>query len=155
MPYINNTYYAANPENRVRYGDSTITRIDRRSFPNNRINGTGPYPSLESLVLRMERESGGRDELSEFYNSDAIFGFAIRAEIQHRANRTENVENRQLNRVLDIGLYDWKGNDRSGGNGGPPLPVRYAAVLGSQLLDRIRFLENRVSSPVSRGKSRD
>jgi len=36
-----------------------------------------PYPSVASLVRQMEDPNRGQDALSEFYNSDVLFGFAI------------------------------------------------------------------------------
>ena len=102
----------------------------------------------------MERDGGDRDSLPEFYNSDAIFGFAIRAHLQLAANGGEDRENQQLTQMLDIGIHDWKGEDRSGssgGSGGVPYAIRYAAVLGSQLLERIRSLEAKVRIPGIRG----
>ena len=88
--------------------------------------------------------------LSEFYNTDAIFGFAIRAHLQLAANRGDECENQQLTRILDISIHDWKGEDRSGssgGSGGVPYTMRYAAVLGSQLLECIRSSEAKVLVP--------
>ena len=46
-----------------------------------RLNSGEVYPVIENLVLRMERAEGDHDALPEFYNSDAIFSFAIRAHI--------------------------------------------------------------------------
>ena len=129
-------------------GNDTITRGSNRNYPSSRIDGGTPYPDIASVVLRMERESGSRDSLPEFHNTDAIFGFEIRAHLQYRAFQNEDVENGQLNRILRIGLYDWTGVDRIGNRGFPPYPMRYAAVLGAQLLDRIRYLENRVSGAI-------
>ena len=99
----------------------------------------------------MERAEGDRDTLSEFYNTDAIFGFAIRAHLKLAANRGEDRENQQLTRILDIGIHDWKGEDRSGSSGGVPHAIRYAAVLGSQLLERIRSSEAKVRVSGIRG----
>ena len=99
----------------------------------------------------MERDGGDRDSLSEFYNSDAIFGFAIRAHLQLAANRGEDCKNQQSTRILNIGIHDWKGENRSGGSGGVPYAIRYAAVLGSQLLERIRSSEAKVRVSGIRG----
>ena len=154
MPYSNNTYHIANPENLVLPGSPTISRLDRRCFPSSRVNSGEVYPAIENLVLCMERAEGDRDMLSEFYNTDAIFGFAIRAHLQLAANRGEDCENQQLTRILDIGIHDWKGEDRSGssgGGGGVPYAIRYAAVLGSQLLERIRSSEAKVCVSGIRG----
>ena len=92
----------------------------------------------------MEWAGGDRDSLLEFYNSDTIFGFAIRAHLQLAASRGEDRENQQLTRILDIGIHDWKGEDRSGGSRGVPYAIRYAAVLGIQPLERIQSSEVKV-----------
>ena len=129
MPYSNNTYHVANPENLVLPGSPTISRLDRRRFPSSRVNSREVYPAIENLVLRMERAEGDRDTLSEFYNTDAIFGFAIRAHLQLAANRGEDRENPQLIHILDIGIHNWKGEDRSGSSGGSG-GVPYAIQIG-------------------------
>ena len=150
MHYSNNTYHIANPKNLVLLGSPTISRLDRRCFPSSRVNSGEVYPAIENLVLRMERAEGDCDTLSEFYNTDAIFGFAIRAHLQLAANRSEDCENQHLTQILDIGTHDWKGEDRSGnsgGSGGVPYAIRYAAVLGSQLLERIWSSEAKVRIP--------
>ena len=154
MPYSNNTYHVANPENLVLPGSPTISRLDCRRFPSSRINSEEVYPAIENLVLRMERTEGDCDTLSEFYNTDAIFGFAIRAHLQLAANRGDDRKNQQLTRILDIGIHDWKGEDWSGtggGSGDVPYAIPYATVLGSQLLECIRSSEAKVRVPGIRG----
>ena len=55
----------------------TICHHERREHAHSRISGSMPYPSVTSLVSRMENPNRGQDVLLEFYNSDALFGFAI------------------------------------------------------------------------------
>ena len=50
-----------------------------------------------------------------------------------------------------MGIYDWHDTDRSGGGGhAPSLPIRYAAMLGHELVVRIEAAESRVSVAVFR-----
>ena len=42
-----------------------------------------------------------------------------------------------LNRILSMGIYDWKDMDKQGGGSCPVMSIRYAAVLGNWLLRRI------------------
>src|SRR5882757_7537820 len=55
----------------------TIRRHERREHAHSRISGSVLYPSVASLVNRMESPNRGQDVLSEFYNSDALFRFTI------------------------------------------------------------------------------
>ena len=70
------------------------------------------------------------------------------------ANKGEDRKNQQLTRILDISIHDWKGEDWSGSSGGSgvvPYAIRYAAVLGSQLLEHIWSSEGKVRIPGIRG----
>ena len=40
---------------------------------------------LENLIARMESEGGHQDALQGIWNSDALFGFAVRAILDHQA----------------------------------------------------------------------
>ena len=64
----------------------TIHRHERREHVHSQISGSMPYLSVASLVSQMESPNRGQDALSEFYNSDALFGFTIGvvADIQER-----------------------------------------------------------------------
>ena len=43
-----------------------------------------------------------------------------------------------LNRILLMGIYDWKDTDKQGGGSCLVMSIRYAAVLGNWLLQRIK-----------------
>jgi len=104
----------------------------------------------------MSREGAERDALGECYHSDALFGFAIRAHFAQVNRITNPVKRPVLRRLLNIGIYDWHDTDRSGGGGhAPSLPIRYAAMLGHELLVRIEAAEGRVSSATSSEKFLD
>ena len=55
----------------------TICWHKQREHAHSCILGSVPYPLVADLVCRMEDPNRSRDALSEFYNSDALFGFAI------------------------------------------------------------------------------
>ena len=49
---------------------------------------------LENLIARMESEAGHRDSLEGTWNSDALFGFAVRAILDHQARPSRLGEDR-------------------------------------------------------------
>ena len=77
------------------------------------------------------------DKLNEWYHSDSLFGFAIAAH-SDRVVRMGHIERDMvLNRILSMGIYDWKDTDKQGGGSCLVMSIRHAAVLGNQLLRRI------------------
>ena len=89
---------------------------------------------LCTLVERSEGVSRDADELDEWYHSDALFGFAIAAH-SDRVVRMGHIERDMvLNRILLMGIYNWKDTDKQGGGSCPVMSIRYAAVLGNRLL---------------------
>ena len=57
-----------------------------------------------------------------------------------------------LNRILSMGIYDWKDTDKQGGRSCPVMSIRYAAVLGNQLLQKIKRGNDKVGLlPKNRG----
>src|SRR5882762_9081302 len=74
MALIMNDYHPTNMA-------GTIRRHERREHAHSWISGSMPYPSVASLVSQMENPNRGQDTLSEFYNSDALFRFAIGAAV--------------------------------------------------------------------------
>src|SRR5882762_4371348 len=122
----------------------TIRRHERREHAHSRISGSTPYPSVASLVRRMEDPNRGQDALLEFYNSDALFGFTIGAvaDIWERVARRVQQQGQghvagdpQMHCLLMIGVYDWMGGDIfRGGQNFPSLAFRYSSVLGNSLL---------------------
>src|SRR5882762_3250617 len=94
----------------------TIRRHERREHAHSRISGLTPYPLVASLVRRMEDPNRGQDALSEFYNSDALFGFAIGAAADIRERVQQQGQDRivgdpQMHRLLMLGVFDWTGDD--------------------------------------------
>ena len=49
-----------------------------------------------------------------------------------------------LNCILLMGIYDWKDMDKQGGGSCPVMSIWYAAVLGDQLLRRIKRGDDKV-----------
>ena len=95
----------------------------------------------------MEAPTRGSNTLSEFYNSDALFGFSIgaAADAQEWVTRRlgqwgQNLaaEDRQIHRLLMMGTFDWTGEDLfRGGQHFLSMALRYSSVLGNSLLKRI------------------
>jgi len=139
MPISGNTFAAIG-------GHGTITKYDHRAHQHSRIEFRDPYPSTREIVERMSRDGAERDALGECYHSDTLFGFAIRAHHAQIVRISQPVKRSVLRRLLNMGIYDWHDTDRSGGGGhAPSLPIRYAAMLGHELVVRIEAAESRVS----------
>src|ERR1700679_2483927 len=139
MPISGNTFAAIG-------GHGTITKYDHRAHQHSRIEFRDPYPSTRDIVERMSRDGAERDALGECYHSDALFGFAIHAHHAQIVCISQPVKRSVLWRLLNMGIYDWHDTGRSGGGGHAPLlPIRYAAMLGHELVVRIEAAESRVS----------
>ena len=85
----------------------------------------------------MERSEGvsrDADELDEWFHSDALFGFAIAAHSDRVVWMGRIERDMVLNRILLMGIYNWKDTDKQGGGSCPVMFIRYAAVLGNRLL---------------------
>ena len=59
---------------------------------------------LENVIARMESEAGHRDALQGTWNSDALFGFAVRAILDYQACPSHLGEDRVWRRLLEMGL---------------------------------------------------
>ena len=95
----------------------------------------------------MERSEGvsrDADELDEWFHSDALFGFAITAYSDRIVQMGRIERDVVLNRILLMGIYDWKDTDKQGGGSCPVMSIRYAAVLGNRLLRRIKRGDDKV-----------
>ena len=130
MPLTSNVYH-------VGRGISTISRHDHRDHSSSRVDSREPYPALRTLVEHSEGVSRDADKLDEWFHSDALFGFAIAAHSDRVVWMGHIERDVVLNRILSMGIYDWKDMDKQGGGSCPVMSIRYAAVLGNQLLQRI------------------
>ena len=137
MPLTSNVYH-------VGRGIDTISWHDRRDHASNRIDSREPYPALCTLVECSEGVSRDADKLDEWFHSDALFRFAIAAH-SDRVIRMGRIEwDVVLNRILLMGIYDWKDTDKQGGGSCLVMSIRYAAVLGNRLLRRIERGDDKV-----------
>ena len=128
----------------------TVTRHDRRTFPHSRIDFNSPYPDISPLVHRMvDNSPATRDNpVAECHINDQLFLYAVRAGNDNIRRRGPAInQSRVMHLLLDIGLLDWGSPDRQLSNSGPTpsVPIRYAAVLGNELLLRLEREERRVS----------
>ena len=95
----------------------------------------------------MERSEGvsrDTDELDEWFHSDALFGFTIAAHLDRVVQMGRIERDVVLNWILSIGIYNWKDTDKQGGGSCPVMSIRYAAVLGNRLLQRIEQGDDKV-----------
>ena len=127
MPLTSNVYH-------VGQGIDTISQHDRCDHASSRINSREPYPALCTLVEHSEGVSRDADELDEWYHSNSLFGFAIAAHSDRIVQMGHLERDVVLNRILLMGIYDWKDMDKQGGGSCPVMSIRYAVVLGNQLL---------------------
>ena len=107
---------------------------------------------LENLITRMESEAGHRDALQGTWNSDALFGFAVRAILDHQACPSRLGEDRVWRRLLEMGLKGGEMPGRAEGDLGSMQAIRYAAVIVNELMRHQEGLEDRVH-PGDRGRS--
>ena len=137
MPLTSNVYH-------VGQGINTISWHDCRDHASSRIDSCEPYPVLRTLVEHLEGVRRDADELDEWYHSDALFGFAITAHSDRVVQMDHLERDVVLNHILSMGIYDWKDTDKQGGGSCLVMSIRYAAVLGNQLLRRIEQGDDKV-----------
>ena len=78
------------------------------------------------------------DELDEWHNSDSLFRFTIATHSDRIVQMGRLEQDVVLNRILSMGIYNWKDTDKQGGGSCPVMSIRYAAVLGNWLLQRVK-----------------
>ena len=130
MPLPSNVYH-------IGRGINTISQHDHHDHASGRIDSREPYPALCTLVERSEGVSRDADELDEWYHSDALFRFTIATHLDRVVQMGHIERDVVLNRILSMGIYDWKDTDKQGGGSCPVMSIQYAAVLGNRLLRRI------------------
>ena len=84
-----------------------------------------------------EGVSRDADELDEWYHSNALFGFTIAAHSDRVVWMGHIERDMVLNRILSMGIYDWKDTDKQGGGSCPVMSIWFVAVLENRLLQRI------------------
>ena len=99
---------------------------------------------LENLITRMESEVGHWDALQGTWNSDALFGFAVRAILDHQARPSRLGEDRVWRHLLEMGLEGGEMPGRAEGNLGSMQAICYAAVIANELMRCQEELEDRV-----------
>src|SRR5882762_9100313 len=126
------------------FSQGTIWKQERHQHQHSCIDPSSAYPSDVALVGCMEGPMHHQDALSEFYNVDAIWGFAIltAADLRDRMDCwNQNPRLRGsiiLHHLLVMGTYDWVAPSIFQQGNFPLLAIRYASVLGNQLLLRIK-----------------
>ena len=100
----------------------------------------------------MEREAGHWDALQGTWNSDALFGFAVRAILDHQARPSCLGEDRVWRRLLEMGLEGGEMPGGAEGDLGSMQAIRYAAVIANELMRCQEGLEDQVC-PGGHGRS--
>ena len=121
-----------------------IIRLERREGSNDHPGVGFRETELESLIARVEAEVGDRDELQGTWNSDALFGFAVRAVLDQQARLNRLGEDRVWRRLLTMGLEGGEMPGRAEGDLGSMQAIRYAAVVANEVMRRQEGLEDRV-----------
>ena len=129
-----------------------IIRLERREGSNDHPGVGFRETELENLIARMESEGGHRDALQGTWNSDALFGFAVQAILDHQACPSHLGEDRVWRRLLEMGLEGGEMPGRAEGDLGLMQAIRYAAVITNELMRRQEGLEDWVR-PGGRGRS--
>ena len=131
-----------------------VVRLERRKGSNDRPGVGFRETELESLIARVEAEAGDRDELQGTWNSDALFGFAVRAVLDQQARPNRLGEDRVWRRLLTMGLKGGEMPGRAEGDRGLMQAIRYAAVVANEVMRCQEGLENRVRPGASGGRDR-
>ena len=95
----------------------------------------------------MESEAGHWDALQGTWNSDALFGFAVRAILDHQGHPSHLGEDRVWRRLLEMGLEGGEMPGRAEEDLGLMQAIRYAAVIANELMCRQEGLED-LSEPL-------
>ena len=121
-----------------------IIHLERREGSNDHPGVGFQETELENLIARIESEVGHQDALQGIWNSDALFGFAVRAILDHQARPSCLGEDRVLRRLLEMGLEGGEMPGRAEGDLGSMQAICYAAVIANELMCRQEGLEDRV-----------
>ena len=121
-----------------------IIHLERREGSNDHPGVGFRETELENLIARMESEGGHWDALQGIWNSDALFGFAVRAILDHQACPSRLGEDRVWRRLLEMGLEGGEMPGRAEGDLGSMQAIRYAVVIANELMRRQEGLEDRV-----------
>ena len=121
-----------------------IIHLERREGSNDHPGVGFRETELENVIARMESEAGHRDALQGTWNSDALFGFAVQAILDHQACPSCLGEDRVWRHLLEMGLKGGEMPGRAEGDLGSMQAIRYAAVIANELMRRQEGLEDRV-----------
>src|SRR5882762_8039810 len=130
-----------------------IHKQEKHQFQHSCIDLDSVYPSDVALVRRMEGPMRHQDALSEYYNVDALWGFAIGAVHDIREHVTchrlgEFITGEAiLHHLMMMGTYKWIAEDVFQQGNFPSMAFRYSSVLSNCLLKRIKRMENLVGHP--------
>ena len=119
-----------------------VIHLERREGSNNH-PGVGYWETeLESLIARVEAKAGDRDELQGTWNSDSLFGFAVRAVLDQQACPNCLGEDRVWRRLLTMGLEGREMPGRAEGDLESMQAIRYTAVVTNEVMRRQEGLED-------------
>ena len=119
-----------------------IIRLECHEGSNNHPGVGFRETELENLIARMESEAGHRDALQGTWNSDVLFGFAVRAILDHQARPSHLGEDRVWRQLLEMGLKGGEMPGRAEVDLGLMQAICYAAVIANELMRRQEGLED-------------
>ena len=130
-----------------------IHKQEKRQFQHSHIDPDSIYPSDAALMRCMEGLMHHQDALSEYYNVDTLWGFAIgtthdirECVAQHQPGEFITGE-AILHCLMMMGTYKWIAEDVFQQGNFPSMAFRYSSILSNCLLKRIERMENLVGLP--------
>jgi hypothetical protein len=97
------------------------------------------------LVDGVLRTRGDPDDLREFYNVDALWGYTVRARmVDYPRMLTRPGYRPMMYRLFSMGINDWGTPDRPTNSAPANINFRYTACMGNELLKYIYDLEDKV-----------
>ena len=82
------------------------------------------------------------ETLPQCYNDDALFGYMVRMVGQMNYDRRQQMNDEVLHRLLQMGIFDWKGEDK-------PMhqatrAIRFSTAIAGRIIPRLLDVEAKV-----------
>jgi hypothetical protein len=130
---------------RVPNSEETITRLTSGPFQHACGHPSRNYHTAGHLVDGVLCSRGDPDDMREFYNIDALWGYTIRARVVDFPKVLTRLGYcPMMYRLFSMGLNDWGTPDRPTNSAPANINFRYATCMGNELLKYIYNLEDKV-----------